>query len=407
MSWRMKPRRAFRPREIIFVVVLGAGALALGCAMSPAGAARAGARPLGDASGRPGTAVVYQVSAAAQRGALTYWTPGRRSASGLAAARARTLPGTRSGALPQVTAPPEGAAAPPKGIPTAVHFNGVPTTGALFSTSGGQNHFCTADVVDSTTGDMVITAAHCVYGNNGFASNIEYVPEYHNGKTPFGAWAVREITVAAGWQKSRDPDLDFAFLAVGAAGGPQIQALTGGLRLGFTKWYRETIEVIGYNDTDTEPIRCLTKSFKFQRGQMEFYCHGFWTGTSGGPWIIGYNAKTGEGTVFGGIGGYEEGGRYEWASYSPYYGSQLRGLFQQAENASEPSPPSTPSPSTPSSSTPSSSTPSSSTPSSSAPSSSAPSSSAPVTALATAPPSATPTRTPTATPPAAPSVTSS
>ena len=70
---------------------------------------------------------------------------------------------------------------------------------------------------------------------------------------------------------------------------------------------------------------------------MEFYCHGFWAGTSGSPWIIGYNAKTGTGTVFGVIGGYQEGGDYEWASYSAYFGSALRSLFTQAER--QPSPP--------------------------------------------------------------------
>jgi V8-like Glu-specific endopeptidase len=345
VSWRTGSRRAFGSREFTVIVALGATALGLGCAMSPAGA-----RPLGAASSGPATAVVYQVSAAAQRGTLAYWTPGRRAQIGLAAARAGTRPGTRSGALPQAAA---GAAAPPKGTPTAVHFTGVPTAGALFSTMGGQSHFCTADTVQSTVGDLVITAAHCVDGNSGFATNIEYVPEYHNGHTPYGAWTVESITVAAGWQKSEDPDLDFAFLAVGAARGPKIQSVTGGLTLGFTRQYKETIEVIGYNDTDTEPIRCLTKSFKFRDNQMEFYCHGFWTGTSGGPWVIGYNAKTGTGTVFGGIGGYEKGGRYEWASYSPYFSSQLRALFQQAETGPSPTPSPSPSPSASPSPTPS------------------------------------------------------
>jgi hypothetical protein len=173
-------------------------------------------------------------------------------------------------------------------------------------------------------------------------TNVEYVPEYHKGQSPYGAWAVRTITVAAGWQKDHDPNLDFAFLAVGTAGGPQIQARTGGLTVGFSRWYRETTEVVGYNDSGSEPVRCLTKSFKFRTGQMEFYCHDFWAGTSGGPWIIGYNARNGTGTVFGVIGGYEAGGDYEWASYSAYFGSALRSLFTQAE---KPTPPPSPPPS--------------------------------------------------------------
>jgi hypothetical protein len=77
---------------------------------------------------------------------------------------------------------------------------------------------------------------------------------------------------------------------------------------------------------------------------MEFYCHGFWTGTSGGPWIIGYNAKNGTGTVFGVIGGYELGGDYEWASYSAYFGSATRSLYTQVEHQTAPVPKPTPSP---------------------------------------------------------------
>ncbi len=180
----------------------------------------------------------------------------------------------------------------------------------------------------------------------GFAANIEYVPGYHDGKQPYGVWPVETITVASGWKLSHDPDLDFAFLTLASAGGRQIQARTGGLTIGFTRWYSEKIEAIGHNDSDAEPVRCATKSFRFRTGQMEFYCHGFWTGTSGGPWIIGYNAKNGTGTVFGVIGGYELGGDYEWASYSAYFGSAARTLYQQAERQATPPTP-TPTPTSP------------------------------------------------------------
>jgi hypothetical protein len=218
----------------------------------------------------------------------------------------------------------------------------------LFYTTGGKGHFCSASVVDSTADDLALTAAHCVY-SKGFATNIEYVPGYHDGKQPYGAWPVKTITVASGWKVSHDPDLDFAFLTLASSGGREIQARTGGLTLGFTRWYGEKIEAVGHNDSGAEPIRCATRSFRFRTGQMEFYCHGFWTGTSGGPWIIGYDAKTGTGTVFGVIGGYELGGDYEWASYSAYFGSAARILYQQVERASTPRPTPTPPPtSTPS-----------------------------------------------------------
>ncbi|WP_300603223.1 trypsin-like serine protease [Trebonia sp.] len=318
VSGRMCARGTGGTRGITLVAVFGVlAAVGLG-----AGVSVAAARPAV-------SAVVHQISAAAQRGALAYWTPARMAAA-------------RSAALPPATARP--AVEPPKGIPTAVHFSGVPTTGALFTSMSGQDHFCTADAVKSALGDLVVTAAHCVDAKE-FAANVIYVPGYDRGHEPYGAWAVQSIVVAPGWQKSHDPDLDFAFLAVGQASGARIQAVTGALTLGFTLPYKQTIEVIGYNDTDTEPVRCLTKSFKFRAGQMEFYCHGFWIGTSGGPWIIGYDARNGTGTVFGGIGGYEEGGDYEWASYSPYFGSAIRVLYEQAEKLAPPAPTPSPTPS--------------------------------------------------------------
>jgi V8-like Glu-specific endopeptidase len=252
------------------------------------------------ANAADGGAIGFEVSASAQRGALAYWTAARMSATA------------------------------PKGIPTAEKFGGVPTVGALFSTTGGKSHFCTASVVDSAAGDLVITAAHCVYGKSGYATNVEYVPGYHDGERPYGTWAVRTITVASGWRQSQDPDLDVAFLAVGPASGARIQARTGGLTLGTDGGYAEAIEPVGYNNTDDEPVRCQTHSFEFRAGQLKFYCHDFQNGTSGGPWIAGFNASTGTGTVIGVIGGYEQGGDYDWASYSPYFGSAVRSLFQQA-----------------------------------------------------------------------------
>jgi V8-like Glu-specific endopeptidase len=315
--------------------MVGVAAVVIGIAEA-GGTAQVAVASVTDASATGGastTAVTYQVSGTAQRGALAHWTPQRmRTATALSPALVRSgLPAAprvptqpaQSQAVPEVT--------PPKGIPWAVPFTGSPTTGALFYTTGGKNHFCTASVVDSTAGDMLLTAAHCVYWKT-FATNIEYVPGYHDGKQPYGAWPVAKITVAHGWESSHDPDLDFAFLTTASMGGQQIQARTGGLTMGFTRWYGEKIEAIGHNDTDAEPIRCATKSFRFRTGQMEFYCHRFWTGTSGGPWIIGYNAKHGTGIVFGVIGGYELGGDYDWASYSAYFGSATRSLYQQVDD---------------------------------------------------------------------------
>lgn len=239
--------------------------------------------------------------------------------------------GARSQARPAVAAPRSTA---PKGTPTAVLFDGVPTVGALLR-AGRKGHFCTASVVDSAAGDLVVTAAHCVYTRaRGYSGHLEFVPGYRDGKRPYGTWAVRKITVASGWRRFQDPNLDVAFLAVGSPRGPGIQSRTGGLRLGTGGPGKETVVPAGYNDTDGRPVKCRTESFGFRPGQMEFYCRNFAGGTSGGPWIAGFNPRTGAGTVIGVIGGYEQGGDYDWASYSPYFSSAVRALFRRAGGGS-------------------------------------------------------------------------
>jgi V8-like Glu-specific endopeptidase len=294
-------------------------ALSMGLATTLATVGAATAGRAGAATGGPGplTGSVHVVSPAAQRAARTFWSRSRMAS----AASVNEQKGTVA---------PDG---PPPGIPSPTQFSGVPTVGALFFTSGpNQTHFCTASVVNSLTANLVLTAAHCVYGST-YASNIEFVPAYHDGQQPYGAWPVQSITVASGWKKSHDPNLDFAFLAVTPPPGTSqpIQFVTGGLWLGIDAGYDHKIEVIGYNNTGDAPIKCATTSFEFRVSQMKFFCRNYQDGTSGGPWILGYNDTTGTGVVFGVIGGYKEGGLYPWASFSAYFGLPTLKLFLQAE----------------------------------------------------------------------------
>jgi V8-like Glu-specific endopeptidase len=281
---------------------------ALACAaVVPAASAGAAGAPSAQAP------VVHAVTASAQAKASGYWTKARMESA---------TPGTRDGV----------SGARPAAIPSPVHFAGVPTVGALFFTTGKKTHFCTASVVDSAHGDIVLTAAHCVYGGS-YVTDIAYVPQWHNGVSPHGIWAVRTITVAKGWISSADPNLDFAFLSVAPqkTGGAPVQRVTGGLRLGVNEGFSHKVYVIGYNDTDSSPVGCSTTSAKFEPTQMRFYCNDYQDGTSGGPWILNLNRVTGSGIVFGDIGGYEQGGDFPYLSYSPYYSSSILALFQQAQ----------------------------------------------------------------------------
>jgi V8-like Glu-specific endopeptidase len=268
----------------------------------------------------PETGVELAVGQAAQQSTRAFWTPAR-----MAAATPVPKP------LSAVTFGP--ASGPPPGTPTAKLFNGVPTVGALFFVNNGT-HFCTASVIGSRAGDLVLTAAHCVYYAGHAFKNIEFVPGYHQaGKAPYGRWAVSKIFVAHGWANGQNPNLDFAFVTVSPPTGTTrtIQQVTGALQLGIDRPYKRPIEVIGYNTVNTRPVECATHSFEFEPTQLEFYCHDYRNGTSGSPWIVRYNGRNGTGLVIGTIGGFELGGDFEWASYSAYFGQSTYQLWLQAE----------------------------------------------------------------------------
>ena len=210
-------------------------------------------------------------------------------------------------------------------------FAQTPAVGALFvaSSAGLGTHFCTASVVDSPHGDLVITAAHCVSGRN--PSQIAFVPGYHDGHDPYGIWSVTRVIVDAQWRNSRNPDHDVAFLVIQRHGGTTgVERLTGGERLGTGSPGRVLVHVIGYPDGAQRPVICTSRTSSFGPHQMRFDCAGYTDGTSGGPFLARSVSATGLGTVIGVIGGYEQGGDLASVSYSPRFGRAVRDLYRTA-----------------------------------------------------------------------------
>lgn len=199
--------------------------------------------------------------------------------------------------------------------------------GALFS---GDGHYCSASVVDSPRGNLVLTAAHCVHegAGGGPYPNVLFEPGYHDGIAPFGAWAVTDIFVAPGWEATSDPDLDFAFLFVHQDGNPAtLQSLTGADRLGTDRGYATTVELTGYPDSAEQPVTCQNVTTRQGAHQMQISCPGFPQGTSGAPWVLDPDPATNLGTVIGVIGGFESGGDDD-VSYSSYFDSDIETLYR-------------------------------------------------------------------------------
>jgi V8-like Glu-specific endopeptidase len=217
-------------------------------------------------------------------------------------------------------------------------FKGTPAIGALFVKTKGHlgGHFCTASVVHSPRENLVITAAHCMVGRNlRPAGHIVFVPGYHNGKFPHGLWQVHAKFVDKRWASDRDPNDDIAFLVVGRP-GRRIEKFTGTEILKTRHKLPAQVQVIGYPDATKRPITCTGPASPYDHGklrQLKFDCDGYTNGTSGGPFLADVNAKTGEGSVIGVIGGYQEGGNTPSVSYSSKFLANVRALYKIATAA--------------------------------------------------------------------------
>jgi hypothetical protein len=205
-----------------------------------------------------------------------------------------------------------GAVTTPVTTPPAPAKPAASPVGALFANG---SHFCTASVVHSGAGDLVLTAAHCV------RDGMTFAPGYHDGVAPFGMWTVTSVAVADGWRSSADPDLDFAFLTVRQAGNANsLESLTGANVLGTGRGFDHRITLTGYPDTTDSPVVCEGTTTRSDTYQMRVACPGFPDGTSGGPWVT-------DGAVIGVIGGYQLGGDTPDVSYSAYFDDDIAKLY--------------------------------------------------------------------------------
>lgn len=271
-----------------------------------------------------------------------------RSAAGPARAPVhashRPAPATRSATLVPLSR--HRAASPP-----ARPAGPANPVGALFTRHGRRlgTHFCTASVVPSRHGDLLITAAHCVASVKlSPAGRIVFAPGFAGSRYPRGLWAVTRKFVTRRWARSRDPDDDVAFLAVTPLTGPgsgthaaeaspeSLERTAGADQLRFGSRPPVPIRAIGYPDDRRHRVACRSRAIAFRPGalkQLMFVCGGFTGGTSGGPMLSRFSAAHGTGAIIGVIGGYQRGGDSPSISYSAAFGARIRTLYRRAARA--------------------------------------------------------------------------
>jgi hypothetical protein len=212
-------------------------------------------------------------------------------------------------------------------VPVARHVPSIRTVGPLFLSALGLGpmlrlpHYCSASVVHSPGHDLVITAAHCVYGTG---IGIEFAPGYSDGKSPFGVWDVRRAYVDPAWKDDGDPQHDVAVLVLAARSGRNVEDLTGRApALGRAPQAGTRVTVDGYvAGPGGTPITCRAP-IRYTHGYPRFGCRGYADGVSGGPWLA-------DGRIVGVTGGLHQGGCTPDVSYSSPFGRQVHALLTRA-----------------------------------------------------------------------------
>lgn len=194
----------------------------------------------------------------------------------------------------------------------------------------------------------MLSAGHCLLGSD--TQQVAFVPQYTRAKPqPYGMFPV--LRDAGGHSKiwidpryrsqgvDRAATLDVAFAQVGPnSRGFPVEAVVGGNRLVTGAAYAQArVTLIGHPASAARPRVCVNRTTKFTSADaripgsfLRINCTGYPGGTSGGPFLTRYDARTGTGDVVGVIGGWKTGGDKADTSYSSYFGADIRKLYEKA-----------------------------------------------------------------------------
>lgn len=213
---------------------------------------------------------------------------------------------------------PAGAASDPKlsnvqlgqgSLGVGENFIGLPQTGTFFYRTGinstAEYHTCSGSVINSASGTIVISAAHCWYQVN--AQSVVFIPQFSwvNGeaRAPYGVWEMSGSTIYIDprYEDKGDDGVayDVAVLSVAPNVANQtIQDVTGGFDIVLDAQIDQPkVEIVGYPADDSDnstytaayPRHCLNSTSVYQEAGTDFFnikCSGMASGVSGGPWLV-------------------------------------------------------------------------------------------------------------------------
>ncbi|MFB9903883.1 trypsin-like serine peptidase [Allokutzneria oryzae] len=184
--------------------------------------------------------------------------------------------------------------------------------GRLYMSYGSNyNSVCSASVVNSSSGVLVATAAHCIWDTQdgkGWASNVMFIPGDTNERGPYGRWVAESIYAPPQFRngaKSGERGVsgdgwayDISFLRMRPLNGQNILSVTGGQGIAFDS-SAESIRTIGYPTAppfDGSTQRSCSSPTWSQGGRSTYQIDCVMTpGCSGGPWYTRFDDARGVG----------------------------------------------------------------------------------------------------------------
>lgn len=292
---------------------------------------------------------------------VAYWTPAR-----MAAAVPRDLSPAGSPVVPRAKPPWAGGGGGGGGDPTAVKgaswTNGGPVldlTGKVYFSLSGGNWQCSGSVAsdsDRANWSLVLTAGHCAVDEStgAFATNWLFIPNYDASPTSFsspcanalyGCWTASALVVHAGFRfaggfNSQATQHDWAFAVVGPGGhdNTQIDGTVGFYPIQFSGVASgDRLAAFGYPAAGKYKGRdlswCAGKIFPDGRNDDKTWgmaCD-MTGGSSGGPWLDGFNETNGTGGTLSSLNSY---GYYDLKNmYGPEFNSKTQDSWNAAKSA--------------------------------------------------------------------------
>ncbi|NIZ93414.1 trypsin-like serine peptidase [Kineococcus rubinsiae] len=212
--------------------------------------------------------------------------------------------------------------------------------GKVFFTRAGMPYVCSASSVDSRNASVVVTAGHCATEGGVPSAKFVFVPGYANGLRPFGTWAAQQLISTPEWSGG-DPDSaaalngDVAFAVLAPRNGRTLAATVGSFAISFSDT-TSPVSVFGYpvsTRDDGETLKhCRGQRFADTAGTTDRGTNCVMAGgSSGGPWLAGFDPATGTGTVTSVVSfSYRDNPN---ALFGPVFGPSVQAAYTKASTA--------------------------------------------------------------------------